>query len=432
MSISAAMQSAVAGLGAQSKRVGSISENIANSATVGYKRTFADMVTSTGGGASGSGVRAEKGSKVSQEGATMSSSSMTDLAIGGQGFFVVSKNPNETNGANYFLTRAGSFTMDKDGYLKNSAGYYLAAFQPMEDGSFGGIDYTSFDTLGSVNVNQVGMTAEASSFASMTGNLPADETGTGVTKAPFVSSMQYVNALGGKESLRLSWQADAANPNAWSVTISDPTGLEYGTVNVTYSDSGATPGAPESYTGTAAPGLTAPSGFSVAADGTITLTIDNADQPQTLDIFLGGIGKYDGITQFAGDYTPQISTVNGSEVSSLANTEIDDAGIVWGIYDNGDRKAMYQIPVAMTTNPDGLRLVDGNAYAITRDSGVMSLNTSGTNAAGKVMSYQLEQSTTDIAEEMTNLIATQRAYSSNAKVITTADEMLAETTNLKR
>lgn len=432
MSISAAMQSAVAGLSAQSKRVGSISENIANSATVGYKRTFADMVTTTGGNSSGSGVRAEMGQKVSQEGATMSSSSMTDLAIGGQGFFVVSKNPNETNEANYFLTRAGSFTMDKDGYLKNSAGYYLAAFQPLEDGSFGGIDYTSFDTLGSVNISQVGLTAEASSYASMTGNLPADETGTGVTKAPFVSSMQYVNQLGGKESLRMSWAADPANANAWSVTISDPAGTVYGTVDVTYSDSGATPGAPSSYAGTQDPGLAAPAAFSVNADGTVTLTINNADQPQTMDIYLGGIGKYDGITQFAGDYTPQISSVNGSEVAALANSEIDDAGIVWGIYDNGDRKALYQIPVAMTTNPDGLALVDGNAYRLTRDSGVMSLNISGQNAAGKVLTYQLEQSTTDIAEEMTNLIASQRAYSSNAKVITTADEMLAETTNLKR
>lgn len=432
MTISGAMQFAVSGLKAQAAAVGSISENIANAGTTGYHRSFADMVTTTGGGSSGSGVKAVKGADVSVEGTMLSTSRMTDLAISGKGFFVVSKNPNDPVQSNYFLTRAGSFKPDDNGNLKNAAGYYLSAFQMNEDGGLGGVDYNGFGSLSTVNIAQSGQTAAASTAASVKGNLPAGETGTGSVTAPFISTMSYTNPLGGKEALTLNWQASDTVPNLWSVTVSGKDGTVYGTVDVDFHDSGATPGAPQSYAGTAHPALAAPAAFAVDAAGNMTLTINNGDVPQTLTLALGEPGTYGGVTQFAGDYSPQTFEVDGSEVTSMASAEIDDKGIVWGIFDNGDRRALYQIPVAIAPNPDGMQLNTGNAYSITRDSGDMTLNLPGSNSAGIILSHQLEGSGTDIAQEMTTLIQTQRAYSSNAKVITTADEMLQETTNLKR
>lgn len=432
MTISGAMQSAVAGLKAGSRAVGAISANISNSQTDGYKTAFANMVTTTGGSVSGSGVKAVLGADISQQGSMKSTASATDLAISGDGFFVVSKNPNDPVLSNYFMTRAGSFTPDENGFLKNSAGYYLSAFTMQDDGTLGGVDYNSYGSLSSVNVKQSGVTAEASGTASVTGNLPSTETGTGTVTSPFISTMPYVNALGGKEYLTLSWQASAGTDNLWTATVTGEDGTVFGTVDVSFSDSGTAPGTPLTYVGTPDAGLVAPAAFAVAADGTMSITINNGTVPQSIDLSFGAPGTYEGLTQFAGDFTPQIFDVDGSEVTTMASAEIDEKGIVWGIYESGERKALYQIPIATPRNPDGMKLNDGNAYSLTQQSGDMVLNIAGNGAVGSLSSYQLESSTTDIAEEMTDMIQVQRAYSSNAKVITTADEMLQETTNLKR
>lgn len=432
MSISSAMQTAVAGLKSNATAVGKISENIANTGTVGYKRNFVDMVTTTGGGTSGSGVRAVQGSNVSIEGTQSATSSMTDLAISGKGFFMVSKNPNDPVESNYFLTRAGSFKPDENGNLRNAAGYYLAGFVPSEDGVLGPVDYTTVASLRTVNTLDASIAASPTTEASVSGNLPASETGTGEATAPFISTMRYNNALGGTETLQLSWQASDTVDNLWSVTISGEDGVAYGTVDVAFSDSGATPGAPASFTGAANPALPPPAAFVANPDGTVQLTIDNADVPQQVTLTLGSVGGYEGVTQFDGDYSPQTFDVDGSEATALATTELDDKGILWGIYENGSRKAMFQVPVATVANPDGLRAVNGNAWSLTRESGAMALSLSGQGGVGTIQDYTLEQSNVDVAQEMTDLIQTQRAYSSNAKIIQTSDEMLQETTNLKR
>ena len=131
MSISSALQTGVSGLKANSTAVGSISENIANSNTVGYRRGFVHMVTTTASGGSGTGVLsvgAQQEIDISRSGGLISTTSSTDMAIGGAGFFAVSQNPNETVLTNYMLTRAGSFLPDENGDLKNAAGYYLAGW----------------------------------------------------------------------------------------------------------------------------------------------------------------------------------------------------------------------------------------------------------------------------------------------------------------
>jgi flagellar hook protein FlgE len=111
---------------------------------------------------------------------------------------------------------------------------------------------------------------------------------------------------------------------------------------------------------------------------------------------------------------------------------MSDTGVLYGVFDNGQRRALFEIPVANVTNPDQMRSVNGNAYIATLESGSVTLNKAMSNGVGSVSSGVLEGSNVDIAQELTDLIQTQRAYSSNAKIITTSDEMLDETLRIKR
>jgi len=430
MSILNAMQAGVSGLKANANAVSLIGENIANTATVGYKRSFAQMVTVSSGDSAG--VNAKVGSAVAEAGTNLMTKNVTDLAIEGKGFFVVSKRPNDPSPANYLLTRAGSFTVDARGNLVNDAGYFLAGYAYGNDGSVGAVDRRSYGSLRTINLSDVELSAKVSSAAKISGNLPAGATGSGGTQGPFVSTVSYYTALGAEKHLTLTWTPSPTTENRWTLDVSDRAGTAYGQVTVDFSDSGATPAAPAAYAGTPNGALQPPAAFAVDADGNMAITINDAAVPQTLTVALGARGTYDGVTQFAGDYEPQKVTVDGSEVSSMASTEIDERGSVWVVFENGVRKPLYEVPVATVMNPEGLEAVTGNAYRLTFASGEVMLNVAGNLGAGNILSSTLENSNVDLAQEMTDLIMVQRAYSSNAKIVTTADELLQEANNLKR
>ncbi|PJE35201.1 flagellar hook protein [Pseudooceanicola lipolyticus] len=434
MSISNAMQTGVSGLLANSSAVGHISSNIANANTDGYRRTFAQMVTtapSSGNEAAGTaGVRAASRSEISVEGTPRTTGIDSDLAISGEGFFVVTQNANETEASNFALTRAGSFTVDQDGNLRNAAGLYLSGFEYDEMGLLGAVDRTSFNDLTTVNVSSAVINGEATTAISASGNLPAQQTGATSTQETFVTSQEYYTALGGAEMLEFAW-TPSTTPNQWQLELSAE-GTALGSVDVTFADSGATAGSPASYTNVTST-ATAPAAFAFdATTGTATLTINNGTTPQQVTIELGAPGTNTGMTQFAGDYTPVESTLDGFESGQLVRFEIDESGDLYGVFDNSARRLLYNIPLAEVTNPDGLRQVDGNAYIPTQSSGDFQLNTAGTGTAGSITAGALEASNVELAEELTMLIQTQRAYSSNAKIITTVDQMMEETTALKR
>ncbi|WP_411839718.1 flagellar hook protein FlgE [Paracoccus sp. ME4] len=433
MSISQAMETAVAGLGANSRAVTRVAENIANSGTTGYKRSFENFVTLSAGSASGKSVTTQTGNTIGNSSNLSSSDSGTDLAISGSGFFVVSKVPNPTNQTDFMLTRAGSFTADEEGNLVNAAGYYLAGFEADITGSVGATDRTSFGSLSTVNVSDKGITTTPTTGGTVSGNLSSYDTGTGQAVDPIVSTMSFVNALGAKEEMRLSWQASNTTDNLWTLTVAGADGTVYGTVETEFADSGLTPGAPLSYVGTQDAGLAAPSAFAIdPATGVITLTVDNGAVPQTLTLGLGAAGTYDGMTQFAGDDTPQTFSMDGRAVAQMMSTEFDDKGAVYGVYDDGSRVKLFEVPIAMVDSPTGLETKTGNAWALSKDSGSLRLYGSGETPAGDIVSGMLEDSNVDIATELTDMIRIQRAYSSNTKTITTADDMLQEAVSMKR
>ncbi len=172
---------------------------------------------------------------------------------------------------------------------------------------------------------------------------------------------------------------------------------------------------------------------SAAGDPIIArLALNNAGTIQTLNLRLGEIDTLEGITQFAGDYAPTLIERDGAQFGSLDRIEVGEDGIVSAVFNNGQTRPLYQVPLIDFVNPNGLLPVDGNAFQATVDAGAFYMWDPGVGPAGDIASSSLEASTVDIAEEFSNMIIAQRAYSSNARIIQTADEMLQEITNLKR
>ncbi|MWD28471.1 flagellar hook-basal body complex protein [Aquicoccus sp. SCR17] len=433
MSISNAMQTGISGLLANSTTVGNISSNIANANTDGYRRSFSQMVTSAssgGQGATAAGVRAVQRADVSLGGTQRTTGVNSDLAVSGAGFFVVSRNPNDPVQANYAFTRAGSFRVDDEGNLSNAAGLYLSGFKYDNAGTLGTVVRNQFDNLETVNVGNTTINGEATTSMSVKGNLPAQETGAGSTSEPFVTSQEYYTALGAAERLEFAW-TPSTTPNVWTLGISAE-GTELGTVDITFDDYGPSAGAPLSY-GSVTALAPAPGGFAFdTGTGTATLTIDNGTTPQVIEVSIGAPGSLSGMTQFDGDYTPLQAEANGLETGKLTRFEIEDNGDLYGIFDNNSRRLLYNIPLAEIPNPDGMRAIDGNAFITTQASGEFHLSEAKSGTAGSIASGSLEASNVELVEELTDLIQTQRAYSSNAKIITTADELMDETTRLKR
>ncbi|APX89211.1 flagellar hook protein [Brevirhabdus pacifica] len=434
MSISAALQTGVSALLANSTKVGNISDNIANANTDGYRRTFSQMVTTTAGGTGGNystGVRTAFGADITSDGTLRATGRQNDLAINGPGFFVVSKNPNETLQSNFMLTRAGSFVPDEKGNLRNAAGLYLAGFPYDMNGDLGSVDRNSYVDLKTVNVAEVSITGSPTTTIGVSGNLPSQETGVATPGGAFLSSAEFYSPLGAASRMQFSWQP-SATANQWQLTVSDDQGLDFGQVTAEFHDSGALAGAPLAYSG-ATSLAPAPAGFAFdPATGMATVTINNGTTPQVIEVNLGAPDTFDGMTQFSGDYSPLDVDSDGSLASRMVRTEYNDRGDIFGVFDNGDRRPLFNTPLAVLTNPNAMQALDGNAYRATQSSGPVSLGTAGEGGTGGITPGTLETSNVEITEELTDLIKTQRAYSSSAKIVTTVDEMLDETMRLKR
>lgn len=410
MSLFSAMRSGVSGMSAQSSRMAAISDNISNSATIGYKRAavdFSTLMTSSGSTTnySAGGVRSNVHYQVLKDGTIQGTQSATDMAIEGRGFFVVADNAGNTGTTSgYALTRAGSFLPDDQGFLRNSAGQYLQAWKLGPDGSLPAVNRSSFDGLSAVSIAGLAYGGSKTTQMNFSGNLPAQAT----AGTSFDTSTSLYDGVGNPLDVTMTW-TKTANPNEWTLTVTPPAGYTaaLSTSTVTFDTTGANAGLPS------------------GALPQVTLTSPANPTPDTVAVSIGNL------TQLNGDYVPQFMG-DGARAGRVTTVDIDKAGTLWAVYDNGARQPLYQVPVADVVNPGGLVPQDGNTYTLGIDSGTMTLSNGNSGTAGSVAGYALEQSNVDIAEELVSLIETQRAYSSNATLVRTADEMVDETTRLKR
>lgn len=428
MSILSAMYAAVSGLGAQSTKLGAISDNIANTSTTGFKRVeveFSSLVTEqiSRRSYSAGGVASNVRRAVDVQGLLQATNSSTDIGINGDGFFVVSDtqnaNPQQDLTA---LTRAGSFRADDQGFLRNAAGYYLMGFALNPDGTTVNPN-PARDTLSSVepvNIAGINFTGAPTTQITFAGNLPA-QLADGTPGTPISTQIEYFTELGNSGTLTLQWTPSSDGvANHWNLQIFDSntgggTTAIYDQI-ITFNDTGANAGSPSSI-----PGL---------AGGNLPLTVNGG--LQALDLDMGDVNDASGITQFAGEYVPTKINKNGALFGVVSSVEVSEDGIITAVFNNGVRRPIYQIPIAVVQNPNGLTARDGTAFIQSRDSGSLYLWDAGMGPAGKTAGNSLERSNVDIAQELTSMIETQRTYSTNAKVIQTSDEMLDELTRLKR
>ncbi|AEH77601.1 flagellar hook protein FlgE [Sinorhizobium meliloti WSM1022] len=402
MSLYGTMRTGVSGMNAQSNRLSTVAENIANANTTGYKRAsteFSSMILPSGNGSYNSGgVQTEVRYSISQQGATTFTTSASDLAIDGGGFFIVEG----ANGQEY-LTRAGSFVPDSEGNLVNASGFTLMGYE-YEAGVDPTVVVNGFDGLTRVNLASDGLIATGSTKGSMGANLPS---GAAVGDVSTTSLVVY-DSQGNTRILDFNYEKTGAN--AWSVEVVDRTSSTVlGTQTLNFNADGSLTATPATLTTSAMTALPG-TGANLSA-----LTIDLTKTTQ-----LGYAFNADG------------GNIDGNAPSKVAGYQIDSDGIVYVKYENGKLDPRYRIALANVQSPDKLKPESGNVYSQGVDSGVIITGFAGSGDFGEILSGALESSNVDIAEELTAMIESQRNYTANSKVFQTGSELLEVLVNLKR
>lgn len=414
MSLSGAINSAVSALRAQSQALAVTSDNIANAETYGYKTSasfFESLVTSSGSTVTGSysagGVQAATRSNVTSSGLLESTSNSTDLAIDGQGFFVVSAGDGTDT---LYYTRNGAFTVNTDGELTNN-GYTLLGWPTDADGTVTG--GTNTENLTPIDIDSIASSASATTEASVVANLPANaETGD-----TFTSTMDLYDSLGTPAQSTITWTK--TGENTWTLSFADPTASGDSATTVgTVSSSAIT----VTFNGDGTLASTSPSPATLTVAG---WTSGATDSSITLD--LGTVGSANGLSQYTSSastltVSPTISQ-DGKAYGTLSSIAVADDGTVNATYSNGQTRSIFKIPVATFTNANGLEALSGAVYRVTDQSGASTLHLAGADGAGTVQGSTLEASTTDTNEQFSNMIAAQQAYSAASKVMSTANDM---------
>ncbi len=420
MSLYGMMQTGASGMNAQANRLSTVADNIANSSTPGYKRAstaFSSLILPSSAGSYNSGaVQTSVRYAITDSGPLQFTTSYADLAIDGDGFFIVSD-----TGGNPFLTRAGAFVPNGDGNLVNAAGYTLM-----------GYDYTGgtpapvvngFDGLVPVNVKSTGLTATPSTNGNFYANLNDSKPVVAAANLPSANaitaeysdkgSLVVYDTVGAKIMLDFYYTKSAND--TWEVAV--------------YDRSTATPGTGFPYSSPAlatetltfdpalngALAAASPTSISLAVPGGAALTIDLAD-----------------MTQLNYEFTIDNADANGNAPSAVTNIEISADGTVYAKYENGDLKPLYRVALANVASPNNLRPLSGNVYSQGIDSGVTITGFGGSGGFGDIMSGALEGSNVDLAGELTDMIASQRSYTANSKVFQTGSDLLDVLVNLKR
>ncbi|MEQ8750408.1 MAG: flagellar hook-basal body complex protein, partial [Amphiplicatus sp.] len=430
MGLSSAMNAGVMGLSVNATKLSTISDNIANSETYGYKRVqtdFTNMVLEqTRGDYNAGGVRAATFKDVAAQGSLISTSNATDISVAGRGLLPTTNVAGLTSAPGdrpLMLTATGSFAPDENGYLRTSSGLFLMGWPADPDGNVTVPSRDSAMGLEPVQVSRNQFLAAPTTEMSLGVNLPASSTQAGADGAPFDLPVEYFDNLGRSQTLTITFTPTVpatGSSNEWTATVFDSAGdpaTPIATFTIAFDATAAQGGSIASVT---------PGGGAAWDAATGTVQVNVASGP--IDIFVGEPGEGTALTQLSANFSPTGVTKNGAPIGSLSGVEINDSGMLEAIYDNGFRRTIYQIPVADVPNLNGLTALDNQAFAISQRSGDLYFWDAGSGPVGTTVGFSLMESTTDIANELTDLIQTQRAYSSNAKIIQTVDEMLQETT----
>lgn len=416
-----AMATAVSGLRDQQVMLDVIANNISNSGTTGFKRgriTFKESFAALLQGASkppgnlggvnpfqvGTGAAIGSIDNIMEQGNIQSTGNQTDLAIQGDGFFVV------FNGQRDYYTRAGAFQWDFQGRLVVPTSGMTVRGR-IADPKTGIINEGSPVSDIKVLPDTVDA-AKATTLVDFVGNLNAED----VTHS---AAVQVFDSLGNAHTLTLQFKKDVSLQNQWDWNI---------TVLVPAERIGG-------YDGTVtfdANGYLLSHSYS---QGAISFTFDSkngADVPIDIVLNFGTPGSSDGISQFSNTSTVIARDQNGYSSGVLNNVSIDAQGVITGLFTNMKSRPIAQLVLATFNNPAGLLRVGDNTYDVSANSGLAMLKFAGSSINTTIIPGAVEMSNVDIAEEFTNMIMAQRTFQANARTVVTSDEIMQETVNLKR
>lgn len=405
------MFSGVSGLKIHQTMMDVIGNNIANINTIGYKSSsvnFQSMLNQTIKGAStptdtsgGSNpIQVGLGAKMSSidsnfnQGNLQSTGKTTDMAIQGEGFFVLRSN------SGIYYTRAGNFAFDSMGNLVNPS-----------DGSI--VQGWMADGVGSINTNTelinvtipINQTIEPNATTRITysGNLPSDASVGDIFYAP----IQVIDSQGNFHDLTVAFEKTAAN--AWDWDVTTPTGAT-GSGTISFNPDGS---------------------IDAITGGPITYSPSGAD-PMSIVPNFGTVDAIDGITQFATDATVAAISQNGNISGTLQSISIGGNGEITGVFSNGQNRVLGQIALALFTNPSGLISVGSSFYVESNNSGVPVIGEPNSAGRGQIIVGTVEMSNVDLSKEFADMIVAQRGFQANSKIISASDEMLQVLVNMKK
>jgi flagellar hook protein FlgE len=401
-------------LEANSVALDTIGNNLANLNTTAFKdqtTSFSDLFyQNIGNTGSGNALQLGLGTQIAgtdtdfSQGSLSTTTSSTDMALNGSGFFVV-----DQGGLQQF-TRAGNFTLDQSGNLITSSGSGVMGYA-----ATGGVVNTNTPLTELQVPVDATQSAQATQNFAITANLDAATVG-----GTFSTTITMYDSLGESHAATVNFTnvSTAAAPNTWTYAISLPAGDATGipvnnTGTLTFSQSGAllTPAANVT-------GITFPQMTDGAKDMSFNWNLWSGTTPS--------------ITQTVGTSTATASTQDGFASGSYNSFSVNSAGVISASFSNGQTETVGQVAVASVTNVEGLTIDGGNSYQTSTSSGAATVGAPGAGGRGSIEDDTLEQSNVDISTEFANLIVAQRAFEANSKTVTTFDTVTQETINMIR
>lgn len=437
----------VSSLSSNQMKIDVISNNIANANTIGYKYqtvTFEDTLYQTMSGATapdgdsgglnpmqvGLGVTIGSMSTVNTMGSFQYTGNPTDLAISGEGYFVVM-----TPEGTYNFTRAGNFGVDSEGNLITSEGYQVCGWQEMtlqEDGSYAFTTTSSPQPINIYDLNgnsSITVAPSVTTQVTMSGNLDAGNEVQGIAmdnignvddlEADYVSPLTIFDELGGSHTVQMNYYKcyTETNDNGevetsyyWSLTDDDGNVLEDGYLK--FDGEGQ---------------ILDDDNYPLELSVTFDPGVENGTNSFNFDLDLSAT------TMYGSESNVLPMHIDGNGAGELMDFTIDANGVIMGFYSNGEQQPLGVMSIATFDNPQGLLKTGNNMYEATPNSGDFNIgNPPGTNGAGELSVGTLEMSNVDLSKEYSELIVAQRGYQASTSIISTVDELLQELINLKR
>lgn len=453
------LYSGVSGLKNHQTRMDVIGNNISNVNTYGFKYsrvTFQDMLSQTLSGAAkpegnkggvnpkqvGLGMTVASIDKIFTQGSLQTTGNQTDLAISGDGFFVLSEADKK------YYTRAGTFSLDRDGNLVNPAnGFNVQGWKAVRNekgemviNSSGATEDIVIPIFSKVEARETTNVKYKCNLDSRSPIVPADANGRQRAAAGVTTNIDVYDSQGKTHRMAMTFWKTAVNQWTASAAITDATTA----VTLDVPSAAGQPNQPN--TSSRMTLRFSPDGKLVAVgdegtpdelnQGPLTVNanfrIEGNPNVRTISLNLGNSGLLQGITQFASQSTTKAVEQDGYSMGYMESFNIDNSGVVTGVYSNGAKMTVGQIATAVFTNPQGLEAAGENLFEVSNNSGLANIGPASQAGRGTIVAGTLEMSNVDLSEQFTDMIVTQRGFQANSRSITTSDQMLQELLNLKR